>query len=121
VVGYLLDAEQFDLALENAQIIEDRRIKDDALQNITIKLAETGRFDRALQLAQTIESVQNRAEALTQIATQLAEAGQQDKASKVLSQALEITESMNSEQLSQPKPLLVPPNPNPLPSFTSPQ
>ncbi|NET59949.1 MAG: hypothetical protein F6K47_28515 [Symploca sp. SIO2E6] len=99
IVGYLLNAEQYDLALQNAQMIEYRPTKYQALKNIVITLAQTRKFDQALQIAQSIESVQIQAEALTQIAIQLVEAGQQGKASEVLSQALEMTESMNSERL----------------------
>ncbi|NEP14584.1 MAG: hypothetical protein F6K14_31185 [Symploca sp. SIO2C1] len=117
VVGYLLDAEQYELALQNAQIIEYRPRKDKALRDIAIKLAQAGKFDQALPLAQSIESVQNRAEALTQIATHLVEAGQQSKASEILSQALEITESINTEQLSQPKPLPIRRESVPLPNL----
>jgi len=105
VVGYLLDAEQYDLALQHAQTIEYRPRKNTALLDIAIKLAEARQFDQALQVTQTIQYAPNQAKALTRIATQLVEAGEQTKASEVLSQALEILESVNSEQFLQPKPL----------------
>ncbi|NEP08933.1 MAG: tetratricopeptide repeat protein [Symploca sp. SIO2C1] len=105
--------------------------KDQLLSEIALQYASIGQFDKALQVAQTIESASNQADALTKIATQLVEAGQQSKASEILSQALEIAESLNTKPLTirresvPPRPLtprfeLTPRRFTPPPEFTQP-
>lgn len=114
----LLEAEEYDLALQIADNIEAARIKSNALSTAAMKLAQIERYTQAITLIKSLGLPADQADALIKISSSLIEVGKSEQASEFLSQALEIVKSSPDLTRVYPQiPSAVPPQ---SPRITSP-
>jgi len=92
ITSHYLQTGQYDQALKLAETL-DSDAKVEIVANIADYYAAGGQYEQALKLAQTMDNA-NKANLLALIANYSAVAGQKKRASELLTQALQITQSL---------------------------